>query len=148
VENDNYLDYESDEDDEACEVGDQPKRLCELNVYETVKLWVTGKRAQFEACDSRRQLELEARKLMNKSGMVKLPNNKETKIDLAMSKKSAQHIIRFERKMKVIFVSCLIVVDAERIFELKLVQTTLSCSAAAGTAMGKIIPKISKRKKS
>jgi hypothetical protein len=45
--------------------------------------------AELEPCDIRHQLELEARKLMNESGMVKLPNHKERKSKLAMWKKSA-----------------------------------------------------------
>ncbi len=79
AENDPKLDDEDDEDDEADEASDKPKRHRELNVYETVKRWVTGKMAEFELCDIQHQLELEARKLMNESGMVKPPNHKETK---------------------------------------------------------------------
>ncbi len=79
AENDSELDNEDDEDDAADEASDKPKRHRELNVYETVKSWVTGKIAEFELGDIEHQLELETRKLMNESEMVKLPNYKETK---------------------------------------------------------------------
>ncbi len=79
----------SHEDDEADKASDKPKRHSELNVFETVKRWVTGKMAEFDFCDIGHQHELEAQKLMNESGMVKLPNHKETKSKLAMWKKSA-----------------------------------------------------------
>ena len=63
----------------ADEVSDKPKRHREINVYEPVKRWVTGEMAELEPCDIRHQLDLEARKLTNESGMVKLPNKKGTK---------------------------------------------------------------------
>ena len=79
AENASELDDEDDEDDVADEVSDKPKRHREINVYETVKRWVTDEMAELEPCDIRHQLELEARKLMNESGMVELPNQKGTK---------------------------------------------------------------------
>ena len=41
-ENDSELDHKSDEDKEAGEASDKPKRHRELKVYATVKRWVTG----------------------------------------------------------------------------------------------------------
>ncbi len=61
AENDSELDDEDDEDDAADEASDKPKRHRELNVYDTVKRWVTGKMAEFDPCDIQHQLELEAR---------------------------------------------------------------------------------------
>ncbi len=63
-ENASNLDYEDDEHDAADEVSDKPKRHCEINVYETVKRYVTGEMAELEPCDILHQLELEPRKLM------------------------------------------------------------------------------------
>jgi hypothetical protein len=82
AENASELDNEDDEDDEvyaAYEVSYKQKRHLEINVYETVKRWVTGEMAELEPCDIQHQPELEARKLMNESGMEKLPNHKVTK---------------------------------------------------------------------
>ncbi len=42
-----------DEDDAADKVSDKLKMHRELNVYETVKRWVTGEMAEFEPCDIR-----------------------------------------------------------------------------------------------
>ncbi len=50
AENDSESDDEDDEDDQ-----EKPKRFRELNVYETVKRWVTGERAEFEPCDIQHQ---------------------------------------------------------------------------------------------
>jgi hypothetical protein len=85
---------------------------------------------------------------MNESGIVKLPKHKETKTELAMwrfRKKSATHSNKF--CMKFILVSCIIVADVDSKFELRRVQTILSCSTAAGTAMGKIVHKVSRQNK-
>jgi hypothetical protein len=60
AENASELDDEDDEHDAASEVSDKPKRHCEINVYETVKGWVTGEMAELEPCDIRHELELEA----------------------------------------------------------------------------------------
>ncbi len=57
AENASELDYEDDEDDAADEVSDKPKRHREINVYETIKRWVTGEMAELEPCDIRHQLE-------------------------------------------------------------------------------------------
>ncbi len=76
AENASELDDEDDED-AADEVSDKPKRHRELNAHETVTRWVTGEMAEFEPCHIRHQLELEARKLMNESGLMKTPNHKE-----------------------------------------------------------------------
>ncbi len=89
AENASELNDKDDEDDAADEVSYKPKRHRELNVYETVKRWVTGEMAEFEACDIQHQLELEARKLMNESGLMKTPNHKETKTELGLWKKFA-----------------------------------------------------------
>ncbi len=76
------LDDKDDKDDAADEVSDKPKRHRELNVYETVKRRVTGEMAEFETCDIQHHLELEARKLMNESGLMKTPNHKKLKPSL------------------------------------------------------------------
>jgi hypothetical protein len=95
AENASELDDKDNEDYAADEVSGKPRRHRELNVYETVKRWVTGERAEFEPCDIQHQLELEARKLMNESGMLKTPNHKETKTELGMWKKGASHTNRY-----------------------------------------------------
>jgi hypothetical protein len=51
----------------------------ELRVLTMVKQWVTGNRPESEPADFKYQLELEARKLMNESGVVKPPCHKEKK---------------------------------------------------------------------
>jgi hypothetical protein len=45
------------EDDAANEVSNKPKRHSEINVYETVKRWVTGGMAELEPCDILHQLD-------------------------------------------------------------------------------------------
>jgi hypothetical protein len=96
AENASELDGKDDEGYAANEVSGKPRRHRELNVYETVKRWVTGEMAEFETCDILHQLELEARKLLNESGLMKTPNHKKTKTEqLGLWKKFASHINRY-----------------------------------------------------
>jgi hypothetical protein len=64
------------------------KRVSEIQVWTTVKPWVTGERAQFEDENIKYQLELAVQEIMNESGIVKLPGHKDNKTDLIMFTKN------------------------------------------------------------
>jgi hypothetical protein len=84
---------------------------------------------------------------MNESGLMKTPNHKETKSSLGCGRSSHSISIITAPNMTITIVRYIIIADAERLFELRPVRITLSCSAATGTAVGKIIPKVSRRNK-
>jgi hypothetical protein len=70
---------------------------------------------------------------MSKSGLLKLPNHKETKTELGMWKKSVKHINCCNIKHELYCCQLQIVANAEQIFELTQDQAKLSCNKAANT---------------
>ena len=71
--------------------SEKRKRVLEILVWTTVKTWVTGVIAELEDADIKYQLALAAREIMNESGSVKLPRNKNKKTDLGIFKKNQSH---------------------------------------------------------
>jgi hypothetical protein len=83
---------QSDEEEEERPIQKRKRVIAE---YELVKQWVTGERAVHPEEDIERELFVEARELMQLSGLKKLPGHKRLDTDLHLWKKaSAGHKTR------------------------------------------------------